>query len=88
MPGPKSVPPTMFWEQGVGSMIQYYNGNPLTAPFGDFRSTANFSNSNYNIVSNATLNDLILSHNGIHVSCSSFSSEEEKTIRIAGINSC
>ena len=85
MPRPKSVPPTMFWEQAVGSEIQYYNGNPPSATFGDFCSTAHFSNSNYNIVSNATLDDLMLSHNGIHVSCSSFSSKKEKTIRIAGV---
>lgn len=79
-----SQPPTMFWEQ-MGLVIYYYNGAPLSATFGDFHSTANFSNNNYNIVSNVTLRVVTFSHNGIRVSCYSPSSMMNKRIRIAGM---
>lgn len=74
----------MVWEQ-MGSEVYYYKGAPLSATFGYFHSTAHFSNNNYNIVSNATVKVVTLSHNGMHVSCYSSSSTMNKIISIAGI---
>ena len=83
-----SVPPTLFWQQQGYQAIYYHNGAPLSSTFGDFTTDAHFSNNNYNIVSNATLNDVIFSHNGIAVSCFSPTSVANKIIKIAGIIAC
>lgn len=44
-------------------------GNPLSAPLGDFATTADFSNDNYMVVSNATLKMSLLMHNNNSISC-------------------
>ena len=66
-----SSPPTLYWRQIGFLPAYYYNGPPLvlSKSFGDFDSTAHFSNNYYTIASNATLNDVMLSHNGIVISC-------------------
>ena len=83
-----SAPPTLFWQQQGYQAIYYYNGASLSLTFGDFTTDAYFSNNNYNIVSNATLSDVIFSHNGIAVSCFSPTSVANKIIKIAGIIAC
>lgn len=85
MPQPMSVPPTMYWQQTGSKIIDYYNGVPLSAKFGDFHTTAHFSNNNYTIISNATLSHVKLLHNGITVKCYSPLSTSSKIITVAGI---
>lgn len=80
-----SALPTLFWQQQGYQAIYYYNGVPLSSTFGDFTTDAHFSNNNYNIVSNATLSNVIFSHNGIAVSCFSPTSVANEIIKIAGI---
>ena len=83
-----SLPPTMRWQQNsMSSQTTYYhNGAPLSATFGDFNTTAYFSNNNFCIVSNATLYDVMFSHNGISVTCSTPSFVAKETISVAGNN--
>ena len=69
MPQEMSLPPTLYWRQIDFQPVYYYNGPPLSRSFGDFDSTAHFSNNYYTIASNATLYDVMLSHNGIVISC-------------------
>ena len=88
MPQPMSVPPTLNWRQTGFPYTSYYNGAPLSVSFGDFNSTAYFSDDNYFIVSNATLMDAALIHNDISISCYSISSPDirNKLFKIAGKN--
>ena len=83
-----SLPPTMFWQQNsmASQTTYYYNGAPLSATFGDFNTTAYFSNNNFCIVSNATLYDVMFSHNGISVACYTPSFVAKETISVAGNN--
>ena len=76
----------MYWDQ-TGSQMEYHDGQsrPPSETFGNFHSTAHFSNNNYNIVSNATISDVKLSHNDILVYCYSISSIRHKIIKVAGI---
>lgn len=80
-----SVPPTMYWQQD-SQTVYYYNGAPLSATFGDFDTTAYFSNNNYNIISNATLSDVMFTHNSITVTCSSPLYWVNEVISVAGEN--
>ena len=83
-----SLPPTMIWRQNsmVSQTTYYYNGVPLSATFGDFNTTAYFSNNNFCIISNATLYDVMFSHNGIAVACYTPSFVAKETIYVAGNN--
>lgn len=81
-----TVPPTMYWQQVNMKKIRYYNGRPRLNMFGYFDLTADFSNNNYNIISNATLHNVLILHNGISVSCFTHSSPTMRVIiRVAGI---
>lgn len=83
-----TIPPTMYWQQAGTKKIRYYNGKPRLNKFGYFDSTADFSNNNYNIISNATLYNVLILHNGISVSCFTHSSPTKRVIiRVAGIYS-
>ena len=80
-----TIPPTMYWQQAGTKKIRYYNGKPYLQTFGNFESIAHFSDSNYNITSNATLRNVLISHNGIAVSCFTQSSPTMSVIiRVAG----
>ena len=88
MQKPTTVPPTMYWQQANTKKIRYYNGRPRLNMFGYFDSTADFSNNNYNIISNATLRNVLILHNGISVSCFTHSFPTMRVIiRVAGIYS-
>ena len=86
MPQPMSVPPTLNWRQTGFPYTSYYNGAPLSVSFGDFNSTAYFSDDNYIIVSNVTLINAALIHNDISISCYSFPSPDirNRLFKIAG----
>ena len=65
------IQPFLIWNQleSNPSFVTYHMGNPLSAPLGDFATTADFSNGNYMIVSNATLKWSLLLHNNKNISC-------------------
>ena len=83
-----SITPFLIWEQleSQPARVYYRNGMPNTAQLGDFATTAAFSNNNYEIMSNATINDVSLLHNNKIISCFTPSSENflTKSIKIAG----
>lgn len=87
---PDTIAPTLTWtwrqlETGY-SRVSYRDGAPLTAPLGDFTTTAVFSNNNYMIVSNATLRGALLAHNQKTVGCYSPPGlERTKNVTVAGI---
>ena len=83
-----SITPFLIWEQleTQPSRVYYRNGMPTTAALGDFVTTAAFSNSNYAIMSNATLCSVSLLHHNKIISCFTPSSVNflSETIEIAG----